>query len=399
MLSEQPFLSLTMIKITVFERISEIPRTQWNQFVTFNTPFLKYEYLNALEESGAVSVATGWHPRHLKIENEGELIALMPLYLKEHSQGEYVFDQGWANAYYQNGLNYYPKWLTAIPFTPCQSNRILIKEGVNHLTIYKAILEFFHQQSSGNEAATWHCLFIEEDERQELESIGLLIRKDVQFKWFNRGYQNFDDYLQQFSARKRKNIKRERRRVSEQGIEFTQLQGAEISEKQWSVFFNFYKNTYRKYGMQAYLNLKFFKLLSTQMAEQLQLTLAAKEGRYVAAAFSLTGKDRLYGRYWGCEEALNNLHFETCYYQGIEYCIKHNFSQFDSGAQGEHKISRGFEPVITASAHWIKSPQFAQAIESFLSAEQQHVSSYQDRTLLQLPFKQKGPLSARRQPS
>ncbi len=378
-----------MIETTTFESISDIPRALWNQFAAFNAPFLKHEYLSALEESGAVSEATGWHPRHLKIESEGEVIALMPLYLKEHSQGEYVFDQGWANAYHQNGLNYYPKWLTAIPFTPCQSKRILIKEGVSRIAIYKAILEFFRQQSGDNEAATWHCLFIEKDEQQELESIGLLIRKDVQFKWFNRGYQNFDDYLQQFSARKRKNIKRERRRVAEQGIEFIQLQGAEISDKQWSIFFNFYKNTYLKYGMPAYLNLDFFKRLSTYMDEQLLLTLAVKEGRYIAASLSLVGQDKLYGRYWGCEEAFNTLHFETCYYQGIEYCIKHNFSQFDSGAQGEHKISRGFEPVITASAHWIKSPQFAQAIKSFLSTEQQQVSNYQDRTLQHLPFKQK----------
>jgi len=378
-----------MIKVTSVESIATLPRKKWNQIAGQEVPFLQHEYLSALEESGSVSPSTGWHPRHLKIEREGEIIALMPLYLKEHSQGEYVFDQGWANAFHQNGLNYYPKWLTAIPFTPCQSTRVLIKDGSDHKMVYESILQFFQKENADNEAATWHCLFVDQNEQQHLESLGLLIRKDVQFKWFNRGYSSFEAYLQRLSARKRKNIKRERRRIKEQGIQLIRLSGIEVSDEQWQVFFDFYKMTYLKYRMNAYLNRSFFKLIAEQMAERLLLTFAIKEGRYVGAALSLIGSNTLYGRYWGCYEAFNNLHFEVCYYQGIEYCIENNLAQFDSGAQGEHKISRGFEPVITASAHWIKEPRFARAIEEFISAEKQHISAYQDRITQHLPFKQK----------
>lgn len=377
-----------MITVTSVESMASLPGDKWNQFAGPEAPFLQYEYLNALEESGSVSAATGWCPRHLKIACDGEIVALMPLYFKEHSQGEYVFDQGWAEAFHRNGFSYYPKWLTAIPFTPCQSKRVLIKEGFDQKVIYQTILQFLQQQSRDNDAATWHCLFSDTKEQQQLESLGMLIRKDVQFKWFNRGYRDFDDYLQQFSARKRKNIKRERRRIKEQGINLIRLRGTEVSEEQWQLFFEFYKMTYLKRRMSAYLNLTFFKLIAEQMAERLLLTFAIKEERYVGAALSLVGQSRLYGRYWGCYEEYNNLHFETCYYQGIEYCIENSLAQFDSGAQGEHKISRGFEPVITTSAHWIKEPRFAQAIKAFISAETEHISSYQDAATQRLPFKQ-----------
>lgn len=376
-----------MLKLSATKSINEIASEKWNQLAGTNAPFLQHAFLKALEDSGTVSPETGWIPRHLKIEQSGEIIALMPLYLKEHSQGEYVFDHGWANAYQRNGLNYYPKWLTAIPFTPCQSKRILIKDGVDKKVIYTSILDFFQQQSADNNSATWHCLFSEPEEQQLLKELGLQIREDVQFKWFNRDYRDFDDYLGQFSARKRKNIKRERRRVQDLKIELIQLPGTEVSEAQWRVFFEFYLMTYQKHGMSAYLNLPFFQQLAESMGNQLLLTLAIKENRYVGAALSLVGSDALYGRYWGCYEEYNNLHFETCYYQGIEYCIKNKLALFDSGAQGEHKISRGFEPVITSSAHWIKEPRFAKAIGDFVNAEKEHVNAYQEVATQRLPFK------------
>ncbi len=377
-----------MIKVTSVGQISAIPAEQWNRLAGVDVPFLRHEFLAALEQSGAVSAANGWHPHHLKIEQGGEIVALMPLYLKDHSRGEYVFDQGWADAFCRNGLNYYPKWLTAIPFTPCQGSKILLKPTVDREPVYAAILQFFQQQSAGNDAATWHSLFLEPDEQQRLSAMGLLIRQDVQFKWHNRDYGDFDDFLQQLSARKRKSIRRERRQIKEQNIDLIRLGGEEVSDQQWQVFYDFYSMTYRKYGRHPYLNHSFFKRIAEQMPEQLLLTMAIKEGRYVGAALSLLGGDKLYGRYWGCHEEYNFLHFEACYYQGIEYCIENGLKQFDSGAQGEHKISRGFEPVITASAHWIKEPRFRQAIEKFVLAEKEQVAVYQDRAAERLPFKQ-----------
>ncbi len=376
------------MEVKLINSISDIEADCWNMLVGCKYPFLRHEFLWALEQSGAVSEHTGWIPQHLLIYSEDQLIALMPLYLKFHSRGEYVFDNEWAHAYERNGFAYYPKWVTSIPFTPCQGPRIVVQEGFNELEIMQNIFSFLKDKSDHYGISSWHCLFPSGQQAEMLTTLGLSIRKDIQYHWFNRGYRDFSDFMETFTARSRKKIKRERRRVLEQGIELLHLKGSEISETQWQVFFQFYNMTYLKRGMQAYLNIDFFTQIAATMADNIILIFAIKNNRYVGAALSFVGEDTLYGRYWGCQEEYQSLHFETCYYQGLDYCIANGIKHFDSGAQGEHKITRGFEPVTTCSAHWIKDPRFAVAIDRFLGGETERVKDYKQYTESLLPFKQ-----------
>lgn len=299
-----------------------------------------------------------------------------------------IFDQQWAQAYQQHGLDYYPKWLTALPLTPCQGARIISSPRVDVFEITQLLLAYIKQRSEQQGISSWHCLFPEAQQAGQLRALGLSIREGVQFHWFNRGYRDFDDYLQTFNASKRKMIKRERRRVSEQGVQLLRIAGPDVTDSQWQVFFQFYAMTYLKRNSQPYLNQAFFQQIAATMAEQCLLILAVKEDNYVGAALSFVGADTLYGRYWGCYEEYNALHFEACYYQGLDYCIEHGLKKFDSGAQGEHKISRGFEPITTYSAHWIKDARFAKAIDQFVGREQQAVQSYKQDAAAYLPFKQ-----------
>jgi predicted N-acyltransferase len=360
----------------------------WNRLTGVAYPFLRHEFLLALEQSGSVSAQTGWVPSHLLVLNDDQLVALMPLYLKQHSWGEYVFDHQWAQAYQQQGLDYYPKWLTAIPLTPCQGARIVIQAGTDPLQVMQALLDFIKQLAEQRGISSWHCLFPVQQQAEYLRSLGMSIREGVQFHWFNRGYRDFDDYLQSLSAGKRKMLRRERRRVSEQGMRMVRIAGPDVSDLQWQVFFQFYSMTYLKRGLQPYLNLAFFQQIAATMPEQLLLVLALKDDNYVGAALSFVGDDTLYGRYWGCYKDYNALHFEACYYQGLDYCIEQGLKRFDSGAQGEHKISRGFEPITTYSAHWIKDARFAKAIEHFIAREQKAVQFYKQDVAVFLPFKQ-----------
>ena len=375
------------MEVKLINSISDVKADCWNKLTGFKYPFLRHEFLWALEQSGAVSEHTGWIPQHLLIYSEDQLIALMPLYLKFHSRGEYVFDHEWAHAYERNGFAYYPKWVTSIPFTPCQGSRIVIREGFNEQDILQHIFSFLKEKSDHYHTSSWHCLFPVAQQAEMLSSLGLSIRNAIQYHWFNRGYRDFSDYLETFTARSRKKIKRERRRVLEQGIELLHLPGPEISEAQWQVFFQFYNMTYLKRGMQAYLNIDFFMQIAATMADCIIMIFAIKNNRYVGAALSFVGDDTLYGRYWGCQEEYQSLHFETCYYQGLDYCIKNGLQHFDSGAQGEHKIARGFEPVTTCSAHWIKDPRFAEAIDRFLGSETERIMDYKQYTETMLPFK------------
>ncbi|NOR80452.1 MAG: GNAT family N-acetyltransferase [Methyloprofundus sp.] len=367
--------------------MTEVNAVCWNNLVQNKDPFLRHEFLLALEQSGSVCAQTGWQAYHLLVLDKDELIAAMPLYLKYHSRGEYVFDQQWADAYLQSGMEYYPKWLNAIPFTPCQGQRLLIKPDVDNNLIIQQCIAAIQQLSELNNISSLHCLFPDATQTDTLKQ-HMLIREAVQFQWFNKNYRDFDDYLQTFTSRQRKKINKERRQVIEQGIHLQRLTGLEISAEQWQVFFQFYEMTYLKRGQSAYLNIDFFKQLATSMPEQILLILAVKNQKYVGAALSFIGENTLYGRYWGCYEEYNNLHFEACYYQGLEYCIEHQLQRFDSGAQGEHKIARGFEPITTYSAHWIQNPHFAKLIADFLSREKQLVNQYKQQCYQQLPFKQ-----------
>ncbi len=367
--------------------IAEVKANHWNSLVQQKDPFLRHEFLLALEHSGSVSAETGWLPRHLIIFDEDALVAAMPLYLKSHSWGEYVFDQQWADAYSQSGMEYYPKWVNAIPFTPCQGQRILSKPGVDNKTIINLCLETIKQISVQNNISTFHSLFPNDSQREWLQQT-LLIRVGVQFHWKNRDYRDFDDFLQSFTSRYRKKLNKERRLVKQQGIKLIRLTGLEISEQQWQVFYQFYQMTYLKRGQSAYLNIDFFKQLAETMPDQILMVLACKEQNYLGAALSFVGEQTLYGRYWGCQEEYNNLHFETCYYKGLEYCLEHNLQRFDSGAQGEHKISRGFEPVYTYSAHWINNNRFSKLIADFLAREKVYMEQYKLDCDQRLPFKE-----------
>jgi predicted N-acyltransferase len=376
------------MEVKQIDSMTQVNCTAWNRLAGDAYPFLRHEFLSALEQSGSVSAQTGWEPAHLLVMDEEELVAFMPLYLKRHSWGEYVFDQSWAQAYRQQGLDYYPKWLTAIPFTPCQGARIVSKAAADPLEVMQLLLGFIKQLSAKLDISSWHCLFPTEHQAEQLRSLGLSIREGVQFHWFNRGYHDFNDFLQTLNAGKRKMLKRERRKISEQGVSLLRIAGPDVSEAQWRAFFRFYTMTYLKRGSQPYLNPAFFQQIAATMGEQLLLVLAVKEDKYIAAALSFIGADTLYGRYWGCDEEHHSLHFETCYYQGLDYCIEHGLQRFDSGAQGEHKIARGFEPITTYSAHWIKDNRFAKAIGRFLAGEQEAMRLYKQDAATYLPFKQ-----------
>jgi predicted N-acyltransferase len=376
------------MEVKQINSMAQVDCANWNRLSGDAYPFLRHEFLLALEQSGSVCEQTGWVPAHLLVMDEEKLVAFMPLYLKQHSWGEYVFDHQWAQAYQQHGLDYYPKWLTAVPLTPCQGARIVIKTAIDPLEVMQLLLNFIKQLSEQRGVSSWHCLFPVEQQANQLRSLGLSIREGVQFHWFNQGYRDFNDFLQTLSASKRKMLKRERRRVSEQGVRLLRIAGPDVSDLQWQDFFQFYTMTYLKRGSQPYLNLAFFQQIAATMGEQLLLVLAVKDNKTIAAALSFVGSDTLYGRYWGCYEEYNSLHFEACYYQGLDYCIEHRLKRFDSGAQGEHKISRGFEPVTTYSAHWLKDARFAKAIEQFLAREQKAVQLYKQDAASYLPFKQ-----------
>jgi predicted N-acyltransferase len=323
---------------------------------------------------------------------EGEqLLAVMPMYLKYHSQGEYIFDHNWAQAYAGHGLDYYPKLVTTIPFTPCQGPRLCILSAARNDTKkcqarWESVLQFLKRYCVEREISSWHCLFPEQQDLKLLQHEQLLLRQSVQFQWFNKGHESFEQYLSTFTSKRRKTLKRERRRIDEQGIQISQLRGKEIQPIHWQQFFSFYQATYWKRGMREYLNAEFFRQLADNMTGQLLMVVAEKEERIVATALSFVGEHTLYGRYWGCHEEYHSLHFELCYYQGLEFCIAQKLRCFNSGAQGEHKISRGFEPVNTWSLHWIAHEGFREAIAGFVKEEAQHLDLYRQDAASLLPF-------------
>ncbi len=371
-------------------RIECVEAALWNGLTGQDYLFLRHEFLSALEQSGAVSAATGWIPQHLLVvDNQQRALAAMPLYLKLHSRGEFVFDQPWATAYGQAGLDYYPKWLTAIPFTPCYGPRVAIAPGIEPSSVFAVIFDTLQALSAQHGISSWHCLFPDSEQSKALQNVGLSLRENVQYQWLNQNYRDFADFLDTFTASKRKMIKRERRKIAEQGIVFVKIRGAEATPEQWDVFFYFYRSTYLKKGSQAYLNLAFFKICADRIGHHMLLIFAVKRGEYVGAALSFIDTHTLYGRHWGGQDGYDFLHFEACYYQGIDYCLEQGLSRFDSGAQGEHKIARGFSPVSTYSAHWLKNPAGARAIEAFLSRENPHITRYKQAASALLPFRKK----------
>ncbi len=369
--------------------MTEIPSTSWNGLEGgISNPFLRHEFLSGLEEHNCVGDKWGWQPCHLLLEtDEGELVGAMPLYLKDNSYGEFVFDWSWADAYQRAGLSYYPKLVSSIPYSPVSGPRMLVADGADRkkikLQLGRAALEFAQQEG----VSSLHILFTDEEDTAVLQSLEMMRRTGTQFHWFNPGYSNFDDFLATFSSSKRKKLKRERRRVTEQGIEIEVLDGHRATTEQWQIFTRFYLATFDKHWGYATLNEGFFRHLGHQLADCVVLVMAKHQGEYVAAALSLRSDDTLYGRHWGCREEFHSLHFELCYYQGIEYCIANGLSCFEPGAQGEHKVGRGFEPVPTWSTHWLANPQFANAVKGYLAHEHEAMQEYMDELRGHLPYK------------
>ena len=376
------------MKVTVHSSIADIEADEWNRLAGKGYPFLRHEFLHLAEQTRCVAPEQGWIPRHLTLGEEGRLRAAMPLYEKSHSWGEFVFDWAWARAYEQAGLPYYPKLVSAVPFTPAPSRRLLLAdpddtEGAQALVTAAVAL------AGESQCSSFHIQFPTEQEVPLLEAAGLLIRKDCQFHWRNRGYKTFDDFLATFTAAKRKKAKRDRRRVEENGIRFRRLKGNEIGETDWAVVYALISRTFMRRGSLPYFNEAFFESLSRQLPESILVILAEKDARTVAAAVFFESEQVLYGRYWGSDGHYDALHFETCYYQGIDYCIDTGKQAFEPGTQGEHKISRGFSPVTTWSAHWLAHPEFADAIGRYLDEEARHVDRYMDAVDSRSPYKTK----------
>lgn len=376
------------MQVSFIDTLANIDPQVWNSFCADDYPFVRYEFLQALEKSGSVGKGTGWQPQHLVIHENDELIAAMPLYLKHHSYGEYVFDWSWADAYKRYGLNYYPKLISAIPFTPCTGARLLLKDSSRLQTILPIVITAIQNHAQELNASSWHCLFPQQDISAQLAAENISQRVGVQFHWFNRDYKSWDDFIATMTSRKRKNINKERRAVTEQGIHFVTKTGLEISHEDWQLFYLLYCKTYlKRSGHTGYLTQSFFQCLQENLSNSCLLVIAYQQQEAIAAALFFIDSKTIYGRYWGCLAEYDFLHFETCYYQGIEYAIKQGLKRFDGGAQGEHKIQRGFEPVFTHSNHWLANTEFQQAIDKFLEAEKVSIEQYAQDAKTYLPFK------------
>ncbi len=381
------------MKLRHLSSISDISAADWNSIAGKDYPFLRHEFLAALELSNSASGATGWQAQHLVIEQGGQPVGIMPLYIKNHSYGEYVFDWAWADAYQAHGLAYYPKLVTAIPYTPatgprlCWSDKLTadeITQGINAISEHIPVLA----RQLG--ASSWHCLFPTETVSNTLAEYNVMQRMGCQFHWFNQKFNDFDEFTATFLSRKRKSLNRERRKVREQGITLDVIEGKNISAFDWQHFYEFYHLTYfKRSGRRGYLLPEFFTMLGNTMPENLLMVVANYQGERVAAALYFKSSTHLYGRYWGCNKEFDALHFEACYYQGIDYAISNGLQCFDPGAQGEHKIQRGFTPIFTYSNHWISQPDFSHAIADFLHREETHIRAYQREACTLLPFRER----------
>ena len=378
---------MTAPRVRFLKSIADIDAASWNALTGCEQPFVRHEFLLALEASGCASPRTGWTAQHVVLEDSnGRAIGAMPLYRKGHSRGEFVFDFSWANAYAQHGLKYYPKLLTAIPFTPVRGPRMLAAAGADQSAIAAALVKAAKDYTRSEHLSSWHVLFPSEENLMTLKSAGLIERRDCQFHWFNQGYESFDAFLATFTAEKRKKAKRERRRVADAGIEFDTRLGGEMDNALWRAVYEFYADTFYRHGHEPYLNLDFFKRIAATMPDKLMLKIARHGASPIAVAIFFVSEDALFGRYWGAGGNFHSLHFETCYYQGIEYCIEHKLQRFEPGTQGEHKVPRGFVPTLTSSAHDIVDMRFSAAIRDFAVREARGVDRYAAEVNEHVPY-------------
>jgi len=375
----------------IIGRLAQLPAADWDALDTAGNPFLSHAFLEALEACGCVGGDSGWEPHHLLLREEsGRLVGAVPRYRKAHSWGEFVFDWSWAQSYARAGLAYYPKHLAAVPFTPVTGPRLLVRPGADAGALRAALAEALRQDAGRAGVSGTHANFTTPEDQLALEAAGFLRRHDCRFLWQNRGYRDFDDFLDGFRAEKRKKLRRERRRVAESGIVFRSLAGESIEPPLWETIFGFSERTFLLHGSAHYLNARFLAAVARRRPGAVAVKVAERVDVPVAAAIFFQGGSTLYGRYWGSAAREDSLHFEACYYQGIEHCIAHGLDSFDPGTQGEHKLARGFEPTLTQSAHWLAHDGFRIAIARYLERERAAVAEYVAAATHHLPF-QRGP--------
>ena len=364
------------------DQLNAVDAADWDQLGDDASLFMQRQWLTALHDTGCATAATGWQPLPIWCEQHGQLQGLAPAWLKNHSRGEYVFDWAWAEAWQRAGLNYYPKLLLASPFTPVTGARLL-GQGAARQTL----IDGLQQVVADYQLSSAHVLFPAAEELALLQQAGWLIRHGVQFHWQNQGYADFDGFLAALSQSKRKKIRQERRKVHDAGITISVLRGAEITDQHWQFFERCYRQTYLEHRSPTYLNLDFFRRVGQRLASHCVMFIASRGEQPIAASWCLQDGGTLYGRYWGALESVDCLHFALCYYSGIEYAISHGLQYFEGGAQGEHKLARGFTPVQTQSAHWIAHPQFRRAIADWLAREREAIGDYQQQLFLHSAYK------------
>lgn len=363
------------MQIAIHSSINEIPAAEWNGLVRDNNPLIRHEFLHAMEQHGCVGERFGWLPRHIAVYRDDQLVAAMPLYEKYNSYGEFVFDNAWADAYQRAGMAYFPKLVSAVPYTPASGQRLLAAPG-QAAELYPLLLETALQLAGQMGASGFHCLFPSADGFEFLAAQGLLTRHDVQFHWHNHDYRDFEAFLANLTAKKRKNIRQERRRVVDAGVTLRRLNGHTATEQDWRQFTGFYNKTFsEKWGV-ATFNYGFFRQVAEQLPDQVLLVLADLDGDCIAGSLMYQSDTTLYGRHWGTDRWVDGLHFEACYYQGIEHCIEQGLHLFEPGAQGEHKLPRGFLPTLTRSSHWIRDDGFRDPIARFTEHEQAAIAEY-----------------------
>jgi predicted N-acyltransferase len=367
--------------------IDEIERDEWNQLITDGNPFLKHEFHAALEHNDCVGERFGWLPCHLSLRQGSKLVGVSPLYSKTNSYGEFVFDHAWADAYQRNGLPYYPKLVSAMPYTPAYGERLLLAPDCDRSAVRQQLIDETLEFTKAQGFSSMHWLFTTEEEGASLRQTGMLERLGVQFHWRNGGYRDFDDFLSTLNSKRRKNIRRERRKAAETGVDIRVLHGSEVKDEEWQHFSRFYAKTFHERYSLATLNLGFFREIGVTLGDQVVLILAYQADECIAGALLYRSDSVLYGRHWGGVSHLDSLHFEVCYYQGIEYAIANGLEWFEPGAQGEHKIWRGFLPQLTRSYHWIADSQFSAGIDRFLMSERKAILDYQKMLQSSSPYR------------
>ena len=385
-------LALPTLTARVARGVAQLAAEEWTALSDGANPFVSHAFLAALEETGCVGGASGWRPSVVALYDARGLAAAAPSYLKTHSYGEFVFDFAWAQAYGRYGLAYYPKMIVAAPFTPATGPRLLVRADLardEHIrrAVQRRLTEALREQANEHGISSVHLLFHQADEQALLTEPEWLARRDCQFHWTNRGYTDFEHFLASFTAEKRKKARRERRRVSEAGVSFRTLHGPDLTAQLLDAVFALHRDTFVRHGHEPYLNRRFFGVAARSMGRALMVKAAMRRDEMIAAAVYFVGADTLYGRYWGAGEEFHSLHFETCYYQGIDYCIEHGLTHFEPGTQGEHKLSRGFEPTLTHSSHWIADSRFRSAIADFLRREHAAVDEYADAMRSHVPYR------------